>query len=188
MKTILFIAAAMVLPVATILAQGEYTSNSGRVSFFAEAPVANVDAQNNKVRVTLNTSNQEITFHMAMVDFQFKNQKMGRDAQDKYLETAKYPEASFNGKFSGKVDYQKPGTYPVTATGKMKVHGVERQVTQKGTVVVAKGKVSLNAQFHVALKDFKIDTPKILGHEMTANDVQVKVSADLTEHTGLVKK
>lgn len=188
MKTMMLAALAMVCWISKIAAQSDYSTQNGHVSFFSEAPVANVDAKNDKVKVTLNPSTHEVTFHMSMVDFAFHNHKMGKDAEDKYLETSKYTTADFKGKIIGKVDYHKEGTYPVTATGKLKIHGVEKQVSEKGKITVASGKVTLQSAFHVALKDFKIDTPKILGHEMTENNVLVKIDASLSEQTNTASK
>jgi polyisoprenoid-binding protein YceI len=131
--------------------------------------------------VELNPSDGEVNFDMAMKDFEFKNGKMGRDAEKKYLETEKYTTAGFKGKIQGKVDYDKPGNYPVTAKGKLKIHGVEKDVSEKGTIVVDKEGVKLQSEFTVTLADYKIDTPKILGQEMTADKVQVKIDAKLTK-------
>jgi polyisoprenoid-binding protein YceI len=115
-----------------------------------------------------------------MTDFEFRNAKMGRDARKKYIEIDQYPEASFRGKITTDIDYKKPGTYPATATGKLKIHGTEKEVTEKGTVRVQKGKIRLVSEFYVGLKDYKIETPKILGQEMTEDKVLVKIEATLT--------
>jgi polyisoprenoid-binding protein YceI len=188
MKKLTLMAGAIAFSVLKIAAQSDYATETGHVSFFSKAPVADVDAKNDKVKVTLNTDSREITFHMAMIDFQFQNQKMGRDARDKYLETEKYAEAAFRGKINGKFDPRKTGTYPVTATGKLKIHGVEKLVTEKGKIVVEKGIVKLQSQFHVVLKDYKINTPKILGHEMTEENMLVKVDATLSESSKVISK
>jgi len=181
MKTLLIIVAAILLQRPGVVAQTKYTSTKGFVSFFAKAPVADVDARNEKVKVEM-SSDGEVSFDMAMSDFEFKNGKMGRDARKKYLETEKYPKAGFKGKIQGKVDYDKPGTYNVTAIGKLKIHGVEKNVAEKGTVTVAEGGgVKLQSEFSVILADYKIDTPKILGQEMTADKIQVKVDAKLSK-------
>jgi len=70
----------------------------------------------------------------------------------------------------------------VTAAGKLKIHGVEKDVTEKGTVTVVKGgQVKLMSEFHVALADYSIETPQILGQEMTEDNVLVKIEATLTK-------
>jgi polyisoprenoid-binding protein YceI len=185
MKTLLIIVFTVsTLALSGNLEQHKYSSSTGFISFFAKAPVANVDAQNKKVKVELNTSDGELSFDMAMKDFEFKNKKMGRDAEKKYLETKKYPKASFKGKIEGKVKYDKPGSYPVTAKGKLKIHGVEKTVSEKGIVVVMDDDVvKLQSEFSVMLADYKIETPKILGKEMTADKVLVKIDVKLLKDT-----
>jgi polyisoprenoid-binding protein YceI len=164
----------------TIEAQKTYRTNKGYVSFFANAPVADVDARNPEVTFTLNTSTGELGVYIDMSDFQFQNDKMGRDAQKNYIEIDKFPKASFIGKITGKVDYDKPGTYPVTARGKLKIHGTEKEISEKGTIKVEKGKINIDSNFNVALRDYNIETPKILGQEMTEDKVMVKIEATLS--------
>ena len=139
MKTLFIIVITVLLPLQRVVAQNKYASTKGYVSFFSKAPIADVDAQNEKVKVEMNSSDGEVIVDITMTDFQFKSEKMGRDARKKYLEIDKYPKAGFKGKIQGKIDYDKPGSYNATATGKLKIHGVEKNVTEKGTVTVMKG-------------------------------------------------
>lgn len=182
MKTLFIIAITVLLPLQRLVAQNKYASTKGYVSFFSKAPVADVNAKNEKVKVELNTSDGEVIVDITMTDFQFKNEKMGRDARKKYLEIDKYQKAGFKGKIQGKIDYDKPGSYSATATGKLKIHGVEKDVTQKGTIIVVEGgQIKLKSEFNVILADYKIETPKILGQEMTDDKVLVKIEATLTK-------
>lgn len=183
MKTLLTIAIITLLGQG-VVAQHKYTTKSGHISFFAKAPVADVDAQNEKVKIELNTKSGEVTFDMKMADFDFKSEKMEKDATDKYLETEKYTTASFKGEIDGKVSYDKPGSYEVVAIGKMMIHGVEKEIKEKGTITVSKNQVKLNAEFNLALEDFKIEQPQILGKKMTADKVFVKIAAVLSPDGG----
>src|ERR1041385_3426471 len=122
-----------ILLLSAAYAQDKLVTDKGHVSFFANAPVADVDARNEQVKMELNTKSGELVINMAMTDFKFKSEKMGRDAEKKYLETEKFTKASFKGKVEGKVDYKKAGSYPVVAVGKMTVHGVEKDLKEKGT-------------------------------------------------------
>jgi polyisoprenoid-binding protein YceI len=178
MKLQTMILLASLLPLRPAVSQ-IYSTNKGFISFFSEAPIANVDARNSNVTVELNTSTNELTCDIDMKDFDFKNGKMGRDAQRKYIETNEYPTAGFKGKMSGEIDFSKPGKYPATATGKLKIHGVENQVTEKGTVTIQKDKILVASEFYIRLADYKIDTPSILGKKMTKDNVLVKVQATL---------
>jgi polyisoprenoid-binding protein YceI len=186
MKALLYIVIPMLLlQTNRIAAQNTYSTDKGVITFYAEAPVANVDARNEKVKAKFNPSTHELTFDANMADFQFKNSKMGRDAQTKYLETEKYPKASFKGKINSKINYDKPGTYPVTVAGTLKIHGTEKKVTEKGTVVIKEKQIALKSEFFVMLKDYNIETPKILGKEMTADKIKINVEAMVSEEQGL---
>jgi polyisoprenoid-binding protein YceI len=184
MKTLFIIVTTILLPLQGLVAQNRYTSSKGYVSFFAKAPIADVDAQNEKVKVEMNASDGEVIFDITMTDFQFKSEKMGRDARKKYLEINKYKKGGFKGKIQGEINYDKLGTYNATATGKLKIHGVEKHITEKGTVTVADGgHIKLQSEFSVTMADFNIETPQILGQEMTEDKVLVKIEATLTKAT-----
>lgn len=182
MKILLVIATAIVLPLQGVVVAQKYSSTKAYVSFFSKAPIADVDARNEKVKVQMNTSDGEVIFDITMSDFQFENKKMGRDARKKYLETEKYTKAGFKGKLQGEIDYDKPGSYKATATGKLKIHGVEKDVTEKGKVIVREGgQIQLQSEFSVALEDYNIKTPEILGQKMTEDKVLVKIEATLSK-------
>ncbi len=170
------------------VAQHLYATEKGVISFFAEAPVADVDARNENVGVELNTSTHELTFNVKMADFVFSNRKMGRDADKKYLERERFPAASFKGKIQANIDYDKSGKYPATVTGTLKVHGKGKEITETGTISVQDNKITLQSVFNVALMDFGIETPQILGKEMTAGKVRVEVNATLSPQTGLARE
>jgi polyisoprenoid-binding protein YceI len=182
MKTLITIAIIILSSLQGVAAQNKHVSTNGYISFFSKAPIADVDAKNEKVKVELNTSDGEVIFDITMKDFQFKNNKMGRDARKKYLEIDKYPKAGFKGKIQGDINYDKPGSYKAMATGKLKIHGVEKNISEAGTVTVGnKGQVKLQSEFGVTLADYNIETPQILGQEMTDDKVRIKIEVMLTK-------
>ncbi|MBL4577836.1 MAG: YceI family protein [Flavobacteriales bacterium] len=95
---------------------------------------------------------------------------------ENYLETEKYPKASFNGNINEDVDLSKDGTYEVTVTGKLLIHGVEKQRTMTGTIIREGDDISLKGQFQVTLSDHSIRIPKVVIANI-AEVIDVKVSA-----------
>ena len=179
---------AALLSIGETAAQDNYATRSGVVSFFSEAPVADVDAVNKNAAVELNTVTNEITFNLNMANFEFANKKMGRDAEKKYLETVKYPRAGFRGKIISKVNYDKLGSYPATVKGTLTIHGTNQEISNKGTIVVEEKQIKVQSEFDLKLADYSIDTPKILGKKMTSESIHVKVNAALTKQTDLASK
>ena len=177
----LFSIAAVIFLSWELRTQNTVSTENGRILFFSKAPVANVDAVNEKVKVSLNTKSDELYITMDMSDFQFKSEKMEKDAEKKYLETVKFSKASFKGVLKGDIDYQKPGSYTCIARGKINIHGVDKDFSHRGKVVINdKGQVKLHTDFQLALGDFRIDTPEVFGQKMTEENVKVTLLATLS--------
>jgi polyisoprenoid-binding protein YceI len=61
------------------------------------------------------------------------------------------------------VDFSKPGSYPVKAKGKLKIHGVEVEREFAGTLTVSKEKTAeLVCEMNVPLADHKIERPQLV--------------------------
>jgi polyisoprenoid-binding protein YceI len=81
---------------------------------------------------------------------------------ENYLESEKFPTASFKGKINETIDFTKPGSYDVSATGTFTLHGVAKPRTIKGKLTVEAQKLTLMSDFDVALTDHKIDVPQLV--------------------------
>lgn len=95
---------------------------------------------------------------------------------ENYMESEKYPQATFKGKVQQAVDVSKDGSYPVTATGVLTVHGVAQNRSITGTIAVQKGVITLTSEFMVKCVDHQITIPKIVFHNI-AESIRVNVSA-----------
>ena len=80
-----------------------FKSNAGSVSFFSEAPLENIDATSNNIVSVINTSTNEIVFLVPISTFQFKKKLMQEHFNENYVESDKYPKASFNGSWTGDI-------------------------------------------------------------------------------------
>jgi len=146
----------------TIQAQNLFSTNSGETSFFSETPVENITAVNKMGQSILNTTNGEVVVQMNMKQFDFPNKLMQEHFNENYMESDKYPKATFKGKINEKIDFTKAGNYDVSATGDFTVHGVTKPRTIKGKLTVGSGTMSLLTDFDVNLADHKIEIPKIV--------------------------
>jgi hypothetical protein len=158
------------------LALGQiYSAKLASVNFFSSSPLENVDATNKSVQSILNTSAKTVAFIVPIRGFKFKDDLMEEHFNEKYLESDKYPNATYSGRINEDVDLSKDGTYQVTSTGKLTMHGVEQHVTQKGTAIVKNGEISVQSKFPIAIKDFNITIPKLLFQNI-ADTVAVTVN------------
>jgi polyisoprenoid-binding protein YceI len=154
-----------------------FITQNAKVSFFSSTPMENIDAVNTKVSSLINTSTDSILVKIKNSQFVFKNALMQDHFNENYMETTKYPLANFRGKINEPIDYKKDGTYRVTATGKMNIHGVEKPVTLTGTIVVKGADILLDSETMIKLVDYKIEIPKLVFQKI-AESVKVNITAN----------
>jgi|ERR1051326_8644373 hypothetical protein len=147
-------------------------SESGKATFYSSAPLENIDATSQNLVSVLDASSGEIAFTVAMTSFEFRNKKMQEDFNENFMESEKYPKARYTGKINEKIDLKKDGTYKVTSTGTLTIHGVSKQRTDTATLIVKNGKAELKGKFMVHVADYGIKIPTIVFYHI-ASDVKV---------------
>lgn len=155
-----------------------YKTSTGKISFYSEAPLENIDAHSSVMSSAINPINRNAAALVMVNSFKFKNGLMQEHFNEKYMESDKYPKATFSGIINENIDLMKPGSYNVTVTGKLTMHGVEQNKTINATITVNESlKLNLKANFNVKLADYKIEIPEIVFHKI-AEVIAVKIDAD----------
>ncbi len=88
-----------------------------------------------------------------------------RHMRERYLETDKWPVASYQGKIVevAKSDSAGLTVYEVQTQGTFSVHGVERDVEVAGTVeMLEAGLMRIKAAFQIELPDYNIKIPQVM--------------------------
>lgn len=132
------------------------------VHFFSEAPAEDIEALNNKANGLINTKTNDIALIIPIKSFKFDKELMEEHFNENYLESDKYKNGSFKGKFNEKINWTADGSIEATATGILNIHGVEQKRTIKGQITIKDGKALLNTKFQVKLVDHDIDIPKVV--------------------------
>ncbi len=168
--------ATIILTVFTVSAQKVFTKN-GNVSFHSKATLENIDATSNQVTSVLTISTGDIQFSLLTKSFHFDKALMEEHFNDDYIESDKFPKATFKGKITdvSKINFAKDGTYPVTVSGDLTIHGVTKAVTTPGSIIVKGGKPSATASFDVKLADYNIIISKA-SRSSIAENVTIKVN------------
>ena len=156
--------------------QDIYACKNAVVTIYSKAPVEDIDARSDKGTSVFNTATGELAFSVPIRSFKFDKARMQEHFNENYMESDKYPQATFKGKINEKPDVTKDGTYPVTATGMFEVHGVKQSRTITGKLTVKGGAISLSSEFMVACKDHQIEIPKLVFYNIAEN-IRVQVNA-----------
>ncbi len=162
----------------TIQAQDKWFTRSGEISFHSSTPVEDIDAVSKTASSVLVPSTGQIQFSVGMKSFVFQRALMQEHFNENYVESDKYPKATFKGKIDdlSKVDFTTPGTYEVTVSGQLTVHGKMNPVKTNATIVVSKDGIHANASFDVTPQDYDIAIPKMV-EDKIAKQITVKIKA-----------
>lgn len=158
-KTILFIVLGIALTNG-VFAQ-RYLTKTGSVSFFSKAPLENLEAHNSQVNSALDLKTGDFVFKVLMKSFEFEKALMQEHFNENYVESDKYPNATFKGKVVniGQLDLTKNGSYNAEVDGDLTIHGITRPVKETGTFEVKDGKVNGKSKFTILLADYNISVP-----------------------------
>lgn len=171
-----FIVFLLLLLQVQVSGQSKYIDRAGHASFYSKAPLEDIEAHSHQALSLLEIGSGEIVASMLMKSFQFEKALMQEHFNENYVESHKYPKATFKGKVSGidKVDLKKDGTHTLDVSGEITIHGVTKPLQIKADFTVDKGVLKARSQFSLAVKDFKIEVPKIVINNI-AETVQVTV-------------
>lgn len=164
-----------------IAAQERYRTEEGRAHFKSDAPLELIEAASNELRGIIDPGERTFAFSVRILSFQGFNSPLQREHfNENYLDSERYPAASFSGKIIEKTDLSRPGEYTVRAKGKLNIHGVERERIIKSTVISDGDTLRLRAFFTVLLEEHDIAIPKVV-YQKIAEEIEVTVEAALTK-------
>lgn len=152
-------------------------TRSGYASFFSSTPLEDIKAENNQVQAAIDPVKKTLAFAMLMKGFLFDKDLMQEHFNENYVESDKFPKATFNGSYSGDVNLAKNGSYPIQVSGSITLHGVIRPLSIPATLVVQDKVVMGQAKFYLKPADFNIKIPSLVKKNI-AQQIEVTVKTD----------
>ncbi|MBL0103366.1 MAG: YceI family protein [Bacteroidetes bacterium] len=157
-----------------------YYTDNGHVSFKSEAKQL-IKATSDELRGVLDPVHKTFVFKVALQTFKGFNSSLQQEHfNEKYLESEKYPEATFMGKIIETVNLTQDGVYDIRAKGKFWIHGIEQERIIRSLITIKGEKITLEAHFNVLLSDHNIKVPKVV-HEKIASEISVDIKAQLNK-------
>jgi polyisoprenoid-binding protein YceI len=157
-------------------AQDLYTCRNARIALFSTAPIEDIAATSTSGTSVFNAATGELAFNVNISSFKFRKSLMQEHFNSEYMESDKYPKAIFKGKIQERINISQNGTYPVSASGELEVHGVKQTRTLQGSITVNNGTISMASEFMVKCVDHNIQIPKIVFHNI-AESIKINVAA-----------
>ncbi len=156
MKNILFLLLLMIAT-TTVQSQKIFQTKAGTISFFSSTPLEDIEAVNTQVDSKLATNGQ-LVFMLLIKGFEFKNSKMQEHFNTEYMESSKYPKASFMGNIKNltEVNFEKDGIYKTNVSGNLEIRGIKKPISTTGNIEVKSGKITATSSFKIILADYNI--------------------------------
>ncbi len=145
------------------LAQSAFKLDHGTITFTSDAPLELIQGYTEQLRGVVNPTSGEMAFLVEIRTFEgFKSDLQRTHFHENYMETSKFPKASFSGKFISKVDFYKQGVQEVEVQGQLEIHGISKEQIVAGTLNIQDGMMYIRAKCPVELQAFGIAIPKIM--------------------------
>lgn len=161
----------LLLSVQNLFAQRFYLSNSSQIKFFSEAMLENISANNQRANAVIDFEKQEIAVKIPMRDFIFPVKLMQEHFNENYVESSKFPYATFKGFFSKKIDLSQSRKTSFSVSGTMTIHGVSKMEIIQGKITVdtPHKSIIIEADFNVKLDDYNIGVPTVVMYKIAEN-------------------
>lgn len=168
----------LVFAASGMLSYGQlYLTRSGFVGFYSKTSLEDIKGENNQVYAVIDIGKKELAFTSLVKGFIFPKELMQEHFNENYMESDKYPKASFSGSFTGDIDVKKDGVYAVTVKGRLSLHNTTQEVEVPATLEIKGGRLLGQTQFRVKPEDYHVDIPSIV-RDKIAKELTVNVKVD----------
>ena len=158
----------------TVKTEPVYSSGKSLVTFYSKAPLEDIEARSTKLRGAITMESGRLLFVVPIQSFEFEKALMQKHFNEQYLESDKYPEARFEGRFD-EVPVIVEGSKVVRYEGRMTLHGVSRPVTGEATLSRVGNDIHGQSTINIRLEDYNIKIPRMVIKNI-AEEVDVKIS------------
>lgn len=157
-----------------------WKGSGGSIRFTSDAPLELIAAESDQLQGVIDPEKNTFAFALPTSSFQGFNSPLQQEHfHENYMESNKYPRASFAGSFIEDISNLKPGTHEVRAKGKLNIHGKTTERIIKCKLVIDEdGKVAITSDFSVPLADHQISIPRVV-HQKIAEVILVNVEISL---------
>ena len=179
MNKALFLVGLMLVAFSHGFSQDKYITKNGHVSFFGQTPMETIDAKNDQASGIIDIKTGDIVVSAMVKSFKFKIALMEEHFNENYIESTKFPKATFKGKITNlkDINFSKPGIYKAIVEGDLTVKGKAQKTKTEGTIEVKGNQLIVKSKFKVTPEDHDITIPGVVREKISK---QMDVTVDLT--------
>ncbi|MCX6227495.1 MAG: YceI family protein [Bacteroidia bacterium] len=164
--------------VAPVMSQDTlWFTRTGHIYFISHTDIIDIDANNYQTGSFLNTRSGEMAFTLLMKSFQFTLPLAEEHFNENYVESEKFPKATFKGKI---LDFDPSklipdADYKVIVEGELTIHGITSKVREKGILVRSGNEIRAVSKFTILLDTYNIKVPNIV-EDKVAKEIPIDIN------------
>lgn len=180
-KTFLFLFALTLF--STQFYGQRFITKTAHVFFYSEAPLETIEAHNKQVNAALDIKTGDMVFKILMKSFIFEKALMQEHFNENYVESDKFPNATFKGKVTNldEIDFSKAGNYPAEVKGTLTIHGESQTIQAFGEFEIGEGTINCTSKFTIKIADYNISIPGAVAGKI-AEEIEITVDASMKEY------
>jgi len=156
-----------------------FQSNNGHVIFVSDAPLELIKAESYELKGLVDPINMTFAFQVHTQTLTGFNSPLQEEHfYENYIETEKYPIASFSGKIIEKVNFRIPEKIIIRAKGYLDIHGVKKERIIKCELIIEDNKIIATSSFIVNIDEHNISIPKLV-YQKIAEEIKVMVNIEM---------
>jgi hypothetical protein len=148
-------------------------TRTGFIGFYSKTPLEDIKAENNQAYAIMDLAKNQIAFVVLVKGFIFPKELMQEHFNENYIESDKYPKASFSGNFTGNLSPSQDGVYKIIVKGNLNLHNVSKTIELPATLEVKGNTLIGEANFTLKPEDYNISIPGV---------VRDKIAREITVH------
>ena len=151
--------------------QERFLTKNGAINFYSKAPMEDITADNNQVLSIVDAGKGKMAISILMKSFLFEKALMQEHFNENYVESDKYPKATFKGDI---LDFYSVNetTSKKQVKGVLTIHGVSKEITIEANMTKKDDFFLVEGDFMVNLEDFKVKIPAIVAKKI-AKEIKV---------------
>ena len=152
--------------------QSRLIDRSGNLTFYSSAPMENIEATNNSALGIIEMPSGKAAVSILIKGFKFEKALMQEHFNENYMESDKFPKATFSGQMADPQILEKVGKFETEIKGQMTIHGVTKDLTMICQFDISDSEIKVESKFNLTVADYEIEIPKLVRNNI-AKEVEV---------------
>jgi len=164
----------------TVISQNYY-KGTGDVLFISEAPLEVIRAESSNLEGIVDLDKMKFAFKIKVNTFDGFNSALQKEHfNEHYLETEKYPEATFTGKIILDDKCESNCTTSGVFKGTFTIHGESKVELIPVSFKLNGNNIFISSQFEILLSDYNIKIPRIVQSKISP-EIDVAIETELNK-------